>query len=1150
VPRAAKIKPTHRAVKAYYETLARYGDQHVGHETAIRSAFQTLLADTARTYGWMLIPELGSKTEGRTIRPDGTLRDGNSLPRGYWEAKDTADDLDAEIVKKAAKGYSLANTIFEDTRTAVLFQGKREVLRVALQQPQQLCDLLNQLYSYTEPDIGDFEQAIDEFKQRVPELARGLADIIRDSHDSNSRFQAAFDGFFTLCQTALNPNIARAAVDEMLIQHLLTERLIRKVFDNPEFTQRNVIAAEVEKVIAALVSKAFNRDEFLRSLDRFYVAIEHAARRCSDWNEKQHFLNTVYERFFQGYSVKVADTHGIIYTPQPIVNFMCASVAEVLQTEFGVSLTDKSVHILDPCTGTANFIVNLLRRMPQRDLPRMYREQLFANEVMLLPYYIAALNIEHAYYELTGTYEPFEGLCFVDTLDLAESRQAGFSFMTQANTQRVERQKKAPITVIIGNPPYNAAQLNENDNNKNRKYSVVDARVAATYAKASRATLKAQLYDPYVKFFRWAVDRLGPREGIVCFVSNNSFIDQLAFDGMRKHILQDFAVIYHVDLHGNVRRNPKLSGTTHNVFGIQVGVGITLAIRRPSAAHSCVKYRRVPENWRREEKLRWLQESASIANAECRQLRPDADHNWLVSEHADQFRTYLRLGDKAEKVAAQVGTACVFKCFCGGVKTNRDDVVYDFRQTALGNRMRDFVEAYNSEVDRYKRQNPRPEDIDAFVDYARLKWDGSLKLHLQSERYAGYDPSRIREALYRPFTTRYLYFDGMLINRRYLQQTFYPKPEVSQENRSIWLKVGSEWPPFALAVDKTPDLLPQGGSQCFPFYVYNEDGSNRRENITDWALKLFREHYQDPAIEKWDIFYYVYGVLHHPGYREKFADNLKRELPRIPLAPPVESLAGARGSEGPPTGVGGSVGRGSDQNPPRQGPARTRAGAERPPTCVGGSDGPPTGGGGWDGPPTGGGGWDGPPTCVGGSDSGAGRGAAYPNPPRQGQVRPPTGVGGSERASGFWAFADAGKQLARWHLDYEQIEPYKLEFVEKKTVGDGAARGGRCRTIEDLYRVEDKMRLSKDKTALVVNPLLTLEGIPPECCEYRLGNRSALEWVIDQYQVTTDKRSGIHSDPNRPDDPEYIVRLVGQVIRVSLETVRLVKSLPEQYAGE
>src|SRR5207245_3972492 len=280
----------------------------------------------------------------------------------------------------------------------------------------------------------------------LPDQARGLADKIKTSHQNNKRFQTAFDSFFTLCQTALNPNISQAAVDEMLVQHLLTERLIRKIFDNPDFTRRNVIAVELEKVIDALVSLGFNRDSFLRSLDRFYRAIEEAARGLEDFSEKQHFLNTVYERFFQGYSVKVADTHGIVYTPQEIVDFMCASVAEVLETEFGLSLSSPGVYIIDPCTGTGNFIVNLLNRMPKKDLPRMYREQLFANEVMLLPYYIAALNVEHAYYERTGTYEPFEGLCFVDTLDLAREQEP--QMFSVANTARVERQKRTPITGV------------------------------------------------------------------------------------------------------------------------------------------------------------------------------------------------------------------------------------------------------------------------------------------------------------------------------------------------------------------------------------------------------------------------------------------------------------------------------------------------------------------------------------------------------------------------------------------------------------------------------------------------------------------------------------------------------------------------------
>ena len=501
----------------------------------------------------MLIPELGRKGTKRII-PDGTLRDGNSLPRGYWEAKDSKDRLDVEIAKKIALGYPLSNIIFEDTREGVLYQSGSEVLRAELADPQQLTMLLLQFFSFVEPE---FDQAVEDFKLRVPDLAKGLASKIEQAHRDNKRFIAAYEAFFAICTDAIDPNISRETVDEMLVQHLLTERLIRTIFDKAEFTQQNIIASEVEKVINALASKSFSRREFLKSLDRFYLAIEGAAATLPHFSYKRHFLNTVYERFFQGYSTKQADTHGIVYTPQPIVDFMCESVETVLKKEFGSSLHATGVNTLDPCTGTGNVVVNLLNRVPKRDLARIYESQLFANEIMLLPYYIATRNIEHAYFERTQEYLAFEGLCFVDTLDLAEARQAGLSFMTEANTERVRRQRATPITVIIGNPPYNAGQQNENDNNKNRDYKVIDKRIRETYAKDSDATLKNKLYDPYVRFFRWAIDRLGDRPGIICYVSNNSFIGKRMFGGMQKHLLKDFTRIYHVDLHGDVRENPR-----------------------------------------------------------------------------------------------------------------------------------------------------------------------------------------------------------------------------------------------------------------------------------------------------------------------------------------------------------------------------------------------------------------------------------------------------------------------------------------------------------------------------------------------------------------------------------------------------------------
>ncbi len=332
-------------------------------------------------------------------------------------------------------------------------------------------------------------------------------------------------------------------------------------------------------MIDALTSQAFNRDGFLAKLDHFYRAIEATAATIEDFAQKQDFLNAVYEKFFQGFSVKVADTHGIVYTPQPIVNFMVRSVEEILQKEFGKSLSSPGVHILDPFVGTGNFIVRTMQEIKKTSLEQKYKHELHCNEVMLLPYYIASMNIEHEFYELTGRYEPFEGICMVDTFELAESEQRTLSFMNPENTQRVERQKQSPIFVIIGNPPYNASQVNENDNNKNRKYKTLDKRVSDTYAKDSKATLVNKLSDPYVKAIRWATDRIGD-EGIVAFVTNNSFVDNLAFDGMRKHLAQDFDEIYVLDLGGNVRKNPKLSGTTHNVFGIQVGVSINIFVRK------------------------------------------------------------------------------------------------------------------------------------------------------------------------------------------------------------------------------------------------------------------------------------------------------------------------------------------------------------------------------------------------------------------------------------------------------------------------------------------------------------------------------------------------------------------------------------------
>ena len=500
---ALNIKPTHKPIKNYYAELKAYAKIGAEHEGAVRTAFQNLLQHYCRQVDLILVcektrtlppdnggstqtlpfdkgdstqtspPDKGGKGGYRRIRIDGEVVDTFGLPHGHWEAKDTHDDLPTEAQRKAEAGYPFKNIIFQSPTQALLYQNGHLRLDVDLTDPQNLINLLNTFFAYQAENIADWYAAVEEFKEKVPILGRGVAERIETEMQANPLFRQAFGNFHQQCKASIDPNLTEAQVEEMLIQHLLTERIFRTVFDNPDFTNRNIIAQEIEKVIHILTRRSPSRSEFLRPLDPFYTAIEKTAATITDFSQKQAFLNTVYEQFFQGFSVDVADTHGIVYTPQPIVDFMVKSVEHVLKTEFGRSLSDMGVHIIDPFVGTGNFIVRLMQEIQGRRLPQKYREELHCNEVMLLPYYIASLNIEHAYFERTGTYEPFPHICFVDTFDTftlmdAPHQTGQFSYFTPENTLRVEEQRETPMFVVIGNPPYNARQANENDNNKNK----------------------------------------------------------------------------------------------------------------------------------------------------------------------------------------------------------------------------------------------------------------------------------------------------------------------------------------------------------------------------------------------------------------------------------------------------------------------------------------------------------------------------------------------------------------------------------------------------------------------------------------------------------------------------------------------------------
>ena len=1013
------IKPTNSQIKTYYAEMDRLASLGVTKETSVRAPFQNLLEQCGRQLNLTEILEYPMKGRGTNrIFIDAALVNNYNMPHGYCESKDIHDNLLAEVKRKLERGYPRDNIIFQTPERAILLQNDWQ-LEADLTDPTQLVNILQAFFDYRPQAYDEWEEAVAQFKDVVPEIGNGLAEIIAKEWETNREFTAAFANFHEKCRQSINPNLSQAAVEEMLIQHLLTVRLFRTVFNNPDFTHRNLIAREIETVINALTSHSFSRDDFLESLDRFYVAIERAAAMMKDYAQKQSFLNTVYEQFFQGFSIKVADTHGVVYTPQPIVDFMVKSVVEILKTEFGRSLSDPNIHILDPFVGTGNFIVRIIQEIDKTMLGHKYSHELHCNEIMLLPYYIASMNIEHAFFEAMGIYERFKGNCLANSFELAEDRQ--FLLFTPENTERVQRQKKTDMFVVIGNPPYNAKQADESDNNKNQKYKTLDQRVKDTYSKDSKARNTNALSDPYVKAIRLASDRIGD-EGIVAFVTNNSFLEGLAFDGMREHLAADFDEIYILDLGGNVRKNPKLSGTTHNVFGIQVGVSINFFIRRRERDNSLseIFYARVDEFWRKEEKYRYLNSKEHYGNIEWQRITPDKRYTWLTEGLHPEFETFTPIGTQEARNTKGDVENVIFKIYSNGAKTNRDVWAYNFNRSTLAENMGRMIETYNEQVFKWERQANREANVDNFVVYddRKIKWSRDLKLDLKRGKIAEYTEYKVRNSLYRPFTKSNLFFDRIMTEEVYSCPVIFPTPETETENRVICVSgLGSNKPFQTLMTGIIPESQILEKTQCFPFYTYDEDGTNRRENITDWALTQFRGHYQDEAITKRDIFHYVYALLNHPDYRERYQANLKRDLPHLPYTPD------------------------------------------------------------------------------------------------------------------FWGFAKAGERLGEIHINYEDAEEYPLRFIETPD-------------IQLNWRVE-KMKLSKDGAQITYNDFLTLDGIPAKALKYKLGNRSALEWIIDQYRIKTDKRSGITNNPNRPDDPQYIIKLIKKVITISLETVKIIEELPE-----
>jgi len=1000
-----------RLIEDYYlqvEKLKQYGGSKK--ELSLRPEFANLLDSYCKIKNLLLIRELDYKTKkGTKVTPDGTVKDALRLDWGYWESKDEYDDLDKEIEKKLEKGYPVSNIIFEDSKTVVLIQEGREVNRVSTRDSQKLDELLMQFINYERPEIKDFHKAIEKFKEDLPIVLDALRDLIEEQGKKNQLFKKSRDNLLVLCQQTINPNVTALDIREMLIQHILTEEIFITIFNESQFHRENTIAKELQRVADTFFVGKIKKDT-LGLVDHYYLAIKAAASNIDDHHEKQKFLKVLYELFYRTYNPKAADRLGIFYTPNEIVQFMVKTADFLVYKHFGKLLSDHDVEILDPATGTGTFITELIEHTPAAKLDYKYKNEIHCNEVAILPYYIANLNIEFTYKQKTGKYEPFENICFVDTLD-----NTGFHFKHKQNVlfdigddnlERIRRQNRRKISVIIGNPPYNANQLNENENNKNRKYPFIDKRIKETYVKDSEAQ-KTKVYDMYARFYRWASDRLD-KNGIIAFITNRSYIDGITFDGFRKHIEKEFNFAYIVDTKSDVRENPKIAGTTHNVFGIQTGVAVMFLVRNESLSGTpcLIQYFSLQDDQKREEKLKWFA-TTKIEDIPFEHVIPDEKGNWIEKADND-FAKQLPLVTEGKNKPS------IFNFYSIGVSTNRDDWVIDFSENNLIDKIKFFIKSYNSKMKTLTKINAQ--NFWDLIAYD-IKWSDSLKDKFLRRTTLSFDRKLIVTLDYRPYVKKNYYCDKILSDRLTSNHYKIFGENLGKTNKVICFSgVGSSKPFSVLASDIIWSLDFIEKTQAVPLLFHS--GKKWNGNVTDWALKRFRDNYKDERINSEAIFCYVYAIFHSRKYRKDYYLNLKRELPRIPLK------------------------------------------------------------------------------------------------------------------KEFWKWAKWGEELMALHLNYASAEPYKLIRNERE--------------IEKDRKNTTRLKADKNSGNIIIDDKTVLQGIPKQAWEYKLGNRSALEWVLDQYKEKTPKDPTVSKDFNKyqlEDYKDYVIDLIEKLVTVSIETVRIIEEM-------
>ncbi len=941
-----------------------------------------------------------------------------------------------------------------------------------------------------------------EWADDVAKIANTHIDRIQAilENPANTYEKATFNALLAELRDDLNSAISEQEVIEMLAQHLITKPVFDALFANDNFTQHNPMSQALQSAVEILDKKGLNAET--KQLADFYDSIQNRISNINSPEGKQKIIKELYDNFFNQAFPKMAERLGIVYTPVEVVDFIIHSVEAVLNNEFNASLADNGVQILDPFTGTGTFITRLLQSgiIPPEKLPEKYNE-IHANEIVLLAYYIAAINIESVYHALlekfahssknlltihdgdcsglsprsqanvqnssrnfVTAYQPFNGICLTDTFQMAEKGDLVDDILVE-NSKRRKNQMDLDIRVIIGNPPYSAGQESANDNNANVAYPKLDEKIRSTYAEYSTATNKNGLYDSYIRAIRWASDRIIDN-GVIGFVTNGGYLESNSADGLRKCLAEEFSSLYIFHLRGNARTSgERRRKEKDNIFGqgTRTPIAIAILVKNKSAQNQKkqngeIFFHDIGDYLSQREKLDIIAEFKDIngiskANGWTK-IIPDQFNDWL--NHRDvNFDNYISLGDKKDKNAITV-----FENYSKGLMTARDSWAYNFSKNSLSENMKSMINVYNDEVIRFQSSNQTIENADEFIllDPTKISWNRSLKNDLIKNKTHHFNEISLTVGLYRPFTKSNVYF-----NRQFNEMTYQiPKlfPNGNRDNKVICLTgFGTPKAFSVIMTDVIPDVQLQANGQCFPLYLYepisaNEqesnlfctsgekndrifDGYQQKEAISDEALNHFQAAYQGENISKEMIFYYIYGLLHSEEYREKYADNLSKQLPRIP--------------------------------------------------CV---------------------------KCF----------------------------------SDFVAFEQAGRKLAELHLNYESVLMYDgVELSDGLRIENDKIIDG---TDSDFYVEKMKFAKKDDKTKLIYNHKFRIENIPEIAYEYIVNGKPALEWVIERQSVKTDKASGIVNNANdwaieTMNNARYPMELFLRVVNVSLQTVEIVKGLPK-----